>query len=178
MEHSPHLVGPGLSHLVLNVRDLDRSHVFYTAMLGFEQCGELEPGSTIGRMRFYRGDPSHHHHIALVQTLESAEPPTPWAMNRTTVGINHIALNYPSREAFLARVQHLVDNNVEIAQRGNHGMTHSAYVEDPDGNGIEVLYDVPQTAWEGDVNAALNYWEPLPREGQEALVDTTDYVKF
>lgn len=175
---SEHLVGPGLSHLVINVRDLDVSHAFYTDVLGFTQCGELGQPNRIGRMRFYRGDDSHHHHIALVQTLEETEPATQWSMIRTRVGINHIAFNYPTRESFLARVEHLLQLGVPILQRGNHGMTHSAYIEDPDGNGIECLYDVPAYAWEQNVDAALNFWEGLPREGDEALDDPTDYRVF
>ena len=57
-------------------------------------------------------------------------------------------------------------------------MTHSAYVEDPDGNGIEVLYNLPDEVWSGDVNAALNHFEVLPLDGPEALVDDTNYVAF
>ena len=44
--------GPHINHLVLNVRDIEASHRFYTEMLGFEQCGELTHTMT---MRFYRG---------------------------------------------------------------------------------------------------------------------------
>jgi catechol-2,3-dioxygenase len=178
MSDSPDLVGPGISHIVLNVRDLDRSHEFYTAALGFALCGELDTGNRIGQMRFYRGDPSHHHHIALVQTLETSDEPRPWQILNTHTGINHIALNYPSRDAFLARIRHLQDVGVEFIQRGNHGMTHSVYVQDPDGNGIEVLYDVPSDVWEGDVNAALNYFEHIPLTGEAALHDSTDYRVF
>jgi catechol 2,3-dioxygenase len=68
--------------------------------------------------------------------------------------------------------------DVEFLVRGNHGMTHSAYIADPDGNGIEVLYDVPKEAWEGDVNAALNHFDVLPADGPETFEDTTDYVRF
>jgi catechol 2,3-dioxygenase len=67
---------------------------------------------------------------------------------------------------------------IKTALRGNHGMTHSAYVVDPDGHGIEVLYDLPKDVWEGDVDAALSYFEPLPPEGPESLRDSTDYVRF
>ena len=50
-------------------------------------------------------------------------------------------------------------------------MTHSVYINDPDGHGIEVLYELPREQWEGDINAALNYAEVLPTEGADALVD-------
>ena len=54
----------GLNHLVLNVRDIEASHHFWTEMLGFRQVGAL------GRMRFYSGERDgrlHHHDIALVE---------------------------------------------------------------------------------------------------------------
>lgn len=171
--------GPRLGHLVFNVRDIEASHRFYTEALGFEQCGELGEGNRMGIMRFYRGDPDYHHHLALVQTTEPvAEAPRPWVILNTHVGINHLALAYPDRAAFLARLKILRDVGVPFIQRGNHGMTHSVYVADPDGNGIEVLYDLPAEVWEGDVNAALNYFEHMALDGEDALVDPTDYKRF
>ncbi len=73
---------PSINHLVLNVRDIDRSHRFYTEVLGFEQCGDLTHTMT---MRFYRGDPSHHHDLALAQieNPDRVPPPEPWAMAPT-----------------------------------------------------------------------------------------------
>ena len=54
--------GGAVSHLVLNVRDIEASHHFYTELLGFEQCAELKHTMV---MRFYRGNESHHHDFAL-----------------------------------------------------------------------------------------------------------------
>jgi hypothetical protein len=51
-------------------------------------------------------------------------------------------------------------------------------VRDPDGNSVEILYDLPAEVWSGDVNAALNYFEVLPGEGPGALQDDTDYHRF
>ncbi len=167
--------GGAISHLVLNVRDIDASHRFYTEMLGFEQCAELKHTMV---MRFYRGNESHHHDFALVQVPdgESMGEPDRWSMEPKRVGVNHIAIGYPDRESWLMELEHLKANGVEFIVRGNHGMTHSAYIADPDGYGIEVLYDLPEEVWEGDVDAALNYFEYLPPE--EELEDTTDYQKF
>jgi catechol 2,3-dioxygenase len=167
--------GASVSHLVLNVRDIEASHHFYTELLGFDQCAELTHTMT---MRFYRGNESHHHDFALVQVADpdSAGPPEPWSMEPRRVGVNHIAIGYPDRESWLSELEHLKANGVEFIVRGNHGMTHSAYIADPDGYGIEVLYDLPEEVWSGDVDAALNYFEYLPPE--EALEDTTDYQRF
>jgi catechol 2,3-dioxygenase len=169
---------PAVSHLVLNVRDLNASHEFYTEMLGFEHCGTLHSDQV--DMRFYRGDGEHHHDIALVQMRnpESAPPVVRWKMFPEAAGIVHIALAYGTREAWLAQLEHLQAKGVEFLVRGNHGMTHSLYIADPDGNGIEVLYDLPSEIWQGDVDAALSYFENLPREGEDALQDSTDYPVF
>lgn len=176
------MTGPVLQHLALNVRDIEASHRFYTEVLGFEHCGTLELPQTSGiHFRFYRGEDSRHHDLALVQAPDMSKIPaadTKWSMFANRAGINHIAICYPDREAFLARLERLRKSGVEFRMRGNHGMTHSVYVSDPDGNGVEVLYDLPSEVWERDVNAALNYWEPVPLEGDAALQDSTDYHRF
>ncbi|MFN8021483.1 MAG: VOC family protein [Acidimicrobiales bacterium] len=172
--------GPAFQHLALMVRDIEASHRFYTEALGFEQCGRLTtvPGVDF---RFYRGAPDRHHDVALVQAPDpSPFPPadTAWDMFANKVGINHIAVCYPDREEFLDRLRILQDLGIEFRQRGNHGMTHSVYVSDPDGNGIEVLYELPEELWLGDVDAALNHWENLPLEGEGALADPVDNPTF
>jgi catechol 2,3-dioxygenase len=173
--------GASVSHLVLNVRDIEDSHRFYTEVMGFEQCGTFENERLPDvDMRFYRGSAAHHHDLALVGLRDpSAVPgPEPFALFANRPGINHIAISYPDRDAWLGQLAHLQECGVTFHVRGNHGMTHSAYISDPDGHGIEVLYDLPPDVWEGDVNAALNYFEPLPNEGPGALEDTTEYHRF
>jgi catechol-2,3-dioxygenase len=170
--------GPVVQHLVLRVRDIEKSHLFYTEILGFEKCAALDPAVYPWTMYFYRGSPDHHHDLALAQLDDPATAPAaemPWQMFGKTPGIDHIAIRYPGRDEWLSQIEWMKSQGVEFLVRGNHGMTHSAYVQDPDGNGIEVLYDVPAEAWSGDVNAALNHFDPLPLD---SLDDTTDYVHF
>ena len=173
--------GAAVQHLVLRVRDIEKSHRFYTEILGFEQCGELDRGKFGQQMRFYRGDAGHHHDLALAQLAEpetAPAPESPWRMFGRTPGIDHIAIRYPDRESWMSQLAWMQANGVEFRVRGNHGMTHSAYIEDPDGNGLEILYDLPAEVWEGDVNAALNHFELLPLDGEGSLEDPTDNVRF
>jgi catechol 2,3-dioxygenase len=96
---------PSVNHLVLNVRDIEASHRFYTEGLGFEQCGTLHtPVAPDAVMRFYRGHPNHHHHIALIQIPDpSSAPPVPeWAIFTNHPGLAHLAIGYDSREEWLA----------------------------------------------------------------------------
>ena len=97
-------------------------------------------------------------------------------MSDSTVAINHVAITLPDRDAWLQQIAFLQSKGVQFHRRINHGMTHSVYISDPNGYGIEVLYELPRDVWGGDIDAALNYAESLPTEGAEALVDETDNV--
>ncbi len=181
-----HAVAPtGVNHIVLNVSDIERSHRFWTEILGFEQVGELHPTDKRPNppsMRFYsghaRGDVNHHD-IALVETAtnEADSDPAP-TLHSDRPGLNHIAITWPDREAWQQQLAFMQSHGVEFLSRVNHGMTHSVYVADPDGHGIEVLYELPADVWQGDIDASLNYAERLPTEGEAALIDSTDNPVF
>jgi len=171
----------GINHLVLNVRDLEESHAFWTEIMGFKQVGELHPRPERPdppKMRFYSGDHSgklNHHDLALVE-MPNLPPPPAWDMFNSPMAINHVAIALPDRETWLQQLAFLQSKGVKFQRRVNHGMTHSLYITDPNGYGIEVLYELPREVWEGDIDAALNYAERLPTEGEAALVDETNDV--
>ena len=166
----------GVNHLVLTVSDLERSHRFWTEIIGFRQVGELAPHPDDQRpmtMRFYAGSGGNHHDLALQQ---QGDPPSPLpsgdvAMRGLRPGLNHIAVEYPDRETWLRQIHFLQERGVPFQARVNHGMSHSVYITDPDGNGVEVLYTLPPAQWQGDINSALNYLQRLPTEGPESLID-------
>ncbi len=167
----------GVNHVVLNVHDIEESHAFWTEIVGLRQVGTLHPDPATGRhlaMRFYSGDhggrPSHHD-LALVENRNL--PP------RTTGGdplaapnaINHVAIAMPDRDSFVRKLAELQEKGVRFHRRVNHGATHSVYIQDPNGYGVEILYELPRALWEDDIDAALNYLERLPTEGAGALQD-------
>lgn len=170
----------GINHLVLNVRDLEESHRFWTEIIGFRQVGELKPTPQRPhppKMRFYSGDrggQTHHHDIALVENRDLPAPPADWSMFGMPLAVNHIAITLPDREAWSRQLAYLQAKGVKFDRRVEHGMTHSLYIHDPNGYGVELLYDLPREIWEGDIDAALNYVKVLPTEGAEALVDGAD----
>jgi catechol 2,3-dioxygenase-like lactoylglutathione lyase family enzyme len=182
MEQGKPVTPRGLNHLVLNVRDIEESHRFWTEILGFVQVGELHATPqrpNPPKMRFYSGDHSgkmNHHDVALVENRDLPPPSREWSMFGAPLAVNHIAIAFPDREAWLRQLEFLQSCGVKFDRRVNHGMTHSLYIHDPNGYGIELLYELPREVWEGDIDAALNYAEPLPTEGAEALVDRTDDV--
>lgn len=171
-ETASHPVTPtGLNHLVLNVRDIEESHRFWTELLGFRQVGVVPAGLgglRRGQIRFYSGERDgqlHHHDIALVDTPELPPP------GDAPTAISHIAIALPDREAWLRQLAFLQGRGVRFERRVEHGMTHSLYIRDPNGYSVELLYELPREVWEGDINAALNHYVAVPTEGSAALED-------
>jgi catechol 2,3-dioxygenase len=176
----------GINHVVLNVRNLEASHRFWTEVMGFRCVAELKPvpGRQRPKMRFYsglsaRGDVTHHDlALAEVPAGSDTDDGKTWSLMPGRVGLNHVAITWPDRESWLRQIAFLRAKGVPFLRRVNHGMTHSVYIADPDGHGIEVLYELPRAVWERDIDAAQNYSEQLPTEGAASLVDRTDNPVF
>jgi catechol 2,3-dioxygenase len=177
----------GINHLVLNVRNMEVSHRFWTEIMGFTCVAALKQipgGRQRPNMRFYSGIDAQgdvtHHDLALCEVPPSADSPSPeeWNLMPNRPGINHVAITWPDRASWLKQLAFLRAKGVKFHRRVNHGMTHSVYISDPDGHGIEVLYELPREVWEGDIDGAQNYAEQLPTEGEESMIDKTDNPVF
>ena len=177
--HGGPVAPAGLNHLVINVRDLAETHMFWTEMLGFTQVGEYRPRDAVGpqrKMQFYSGDHDGkltHHDIAF---MEVPGLPAPAADGTLVSAIGHIAIALPDRESWLRQLAFLQASGVKFERRVEHGMTHSLYIRDPNGYTVELLYELPRAVWEGDIQAALNHYVALPTEGADALVDNAENV--
>ena len=110
-EQSSLSIGPvtptGLNHLVLNVRDLEESHKFWTQILGFKMVGELHPKPerpNPPKMRFYSGEKnglSNHHDIALCENPNLPKPPEKFKLFGAPLAVNHIAITLANRDEWL-----------------------------------------------------------------------------
>lgn len=170
-----------INHVVLNVRDIEESHRFWTELIGFKHVGTVKPRPdrpNPPKMRFYSCDHGggrlSHHDFALVENPNLPAPPAEWSMFGMPCAINHVALALPNREAWLQQLAFLQSRGVKFELRVEHGMTHSLYIHDPNGYGIELLYELPREVWERDIDGALNFSVRLPTDGAEALADRTE----
>ena len=143
-----------LGHVVLYVRDLERSAAFYRDVLGFRQVWADGPGS-FPAAAFSSG--RTHHELLLIEVGPDAQP----IPAGRRVGLYHFGLKVGDsdedlRDA-LARVE---EAGVPIVGRSDHTVTHSLYVLDPDGNEVELYVDVPGQNWD-DPAAVLAPVKPL-----------------
>jgi catechol-2,3-dioxygenase len=124
-----------IGHVLLRVLDLERSKKFYADVLGFHVLEEdPEHGGTFMAL------PGQSHAIDLFQVKdqELAERQTPGAR-----GLGHIAFRVDSEESLREANAALSDHGVEITRTIDHVSQKSIYFNDPDGNTLEIYYELP-----------------------------------
>lgn len=145
--------GTGIGHVHLRVADLDRAIAFYAGVLGFTVQ------QRIGAEAAFLGAPlpdggTYHHHIGLNtwDSLGSGPPPT----GRT--GLYHAAILYPDRHGLAVAVARVLQAGYALTGASDHGVSEAVYLNDPDGNGLELYYDRPPAQW------------PRTKEGHLAMI--------
>jgi catechol 2,3-dioxygenase len=142
-----------LGHVVLYVRNLERSRHFYRDVLGWKEVGDAFAGKAAA---FSSG--RTHHELLLIEVGEDATP----IPSGRRVGMYHFGLKVGEtddelREA-LAACQAA---GVQIVGASDHTVTHSLYIQDPDGNEIELYIDVQPAVWKDDPQAVFAAIRPL-----------------
>jgi len=123
----------GIGHVLLRVADEEASKRFYCDVLGFE-VAEQDPEH--GGVFMTLGD--GFHAIDLTQAPEGAAQP-----EHGQRGLVHIAFKVASYPALRDAYTHLLDRGVTILRALDHICQRSVYFTDPDGNGLEIYYEMP-----------------------------------
>ena len=126
-----------LGHINIYVRNAERSRQWYEDLLGLHTYG-VRPG----RAAFMTADPENSHEIALVEVGENAPGP-----QKGQVGLNHMAWYMESLDDLKELYYRIKDRHIPIEQVSDHGHAVGIYIRDPDGNGIEVSYEMPREEW-------------------------------
>src|SRR6187200_47406 len=129
--------GVDIGHVHLKVADLDRAIAFYRDVLGFDLMQQL------GDQAAFLSAGGYHHHIGLNTWESKGGSPPP----RGTTGLFHVAIRYPDRAGLADALKRLVENQVPITGASDHGVSEAIYLNDPDGNGIELYRDRPREEW-------------------------------
>ncbi len=119
----------------LRVADLERSLAFYRDILGYQVHPD---GEKSVRLTSVPGS------LAQFQLDEVAGvTPKPWK----TAGLFHAAIRMPTRADLARTIQRLVDHKWPVPGMADHGVSEAFYLNDPDGNGLEIYADRPRNLW-------------------------------
>jgi catechol-2,3-dioxygenase len=126
-----------LGHVNIYVRNVERSHQWYEEVLGLHTYDYIP-----GRAAFMSADLNQSHEVALMQVGDDAP-----LQRKRQVGLNHMAWMMHSLEDLKEVYQRLKEKNVPIDHVSDHGISVGIYFRDPDGNGLEVSYELPRSEW-------------------------------
>jgi len=141
-----------LGHVVFYVKDLEQSLAFYRDLLRFQEVGRIFNGAaaalTSGRT---------HHELLLIQVGDAPGPP---AGRRR--GLYHIGIKVgDSLDELRAAKRELEEVGVTIDGMSDHTVSQSLYVQDPDGNEVELYVDADEAIWKNDPAAVVSPIKPL-----------------
>jgi catechol 2,3-dioxygenase len=127
-----------LGHINMYVRDPEKSAEFYRRILGLHTY-HVAPNN---RAVFLSADKSKSHEVALMSV--GADAPL---QQKGQVGLNHMAWMVDTLDELKVLYQRLKDDDVKLDHISDHGLSLGIYFRDPDGNGLEVSYELPCEKW-------------------------------
>lgn len=141
-----------IGHVHLKVSDLRRSLDFYCGLLGFELT------QMYGKEAAFISAGGYHHHIGLNTWFSKDAPPS----KHDSVGLFHTAVLYPQRKDLAEIYNRLRENNYPLTGASDHGVSEALYLDDPDGNGVELYWDKPKNIWPRKTDGSIDmYTKPL-----------------
>ena len=134
-----------VGHVHLKVADLDRAIAFYSGVLGFDVVARY------GTQAAFLSAGGYHHHIGL-NTWESlgGSPPPPGH-----TGLYHTAFLFPDRKSLANVLKRLAEAGHPLTGASDHGVSEALYLDDPDGNGVELYRDRPEADWPRNPDGSL-----------------------
>lgn len=134
-----------IGHVHLKVADLERALSFYRDLLGFQVT------MMYGAQAAFLSAGGYHHHIGL-NTWHSrgAGPADP-----RSVGLYHTAIVYPTRKDLAIVFKRLYAAGYPLTGASDHGVSEAIYLDDPDGNGVELYWDRPRELWPHQADGSL-----------------------
>ena len=127
-----------LGHIVLRANDINDSEEFYTNILGLHVTTRRPTGTMI----FMSAREDASHELALIKADD--------IQDSSTHSLAHFAWEMESLEDVKEIHRKCVAEGLEIRSVADHGVSLGFYILDPDGNEIEIFYEMPKSSWPKD----------------------------
>lgn len=134
-----------VGHVHLKVADLDRAIAFYRDILGFDLMQRY------GDAAAFLGAGGYHHHIGLNTWHSKGGTPSPDGHT----GLYHAAFLYPDRKSLATVLKRVTAAGIALQGAADHGVSEAVYLNDPDGNGVELYRDRAPEEWPRDAQGNL-----------------------
>ena len=100
----------------------------------------------------------YHHHIGLNTWHSRGAESAPV----NTTGLYHFAIVYPTRKDLAQTLKQLLESGYPLSGASDHGVSEALYLNDPDGNGLELYWDKPKEEWPVTADGSIDmYTEAL-----------------
>ncbi|MXQ14370.1 VOC family protein [Microvirga makkahensis] len=154
-----------IGSVALRVRDLEKMTAFYRDVLGLAVLERTGSQVRLGAGGFPLLALEHKPSATL-------EPPT-------SAGLYHTAFLMPSRKDLARWLVHVAVNRVPLAGFADHLVSEAVYLDDPEGNGIEVYSDRDPNQWKWSDGAVIMGTEQLDVDGILSLTNirVNDYAQ-
>jgi catechol 2,3-dioxygenase len=138
-----------IAQVRLEIADLDRSLDFYGGLLDMraDRDGDAAVLSSAA------GGPAF---------IELRARPGTRPRPEGVIGLYHFAILYPDRAALARTIGALIDNRWQFTGFADHGVSEAAYLQDPDGLGVELYVDRPRAFWPRDASGRLVMYTRAP----------------
>lgn len=134
-----------IGHIHLKVSDLDKALAFYQGLLGFQITQKY------GSSAVFISAGGYHHHIGLNTWYSKNAPSAPV----NTCGLFHTAILYEKRKDLAVILKRLLEAEYPLTGTADHGVSEALYLNDPDGNGVELYWDKLKEQWPFDPEGNL-----------------------
>ena len=122
-----------LAEAVLNVKDLTRQTAFYTQIIGLEILSQTKTEVVLGA--------GNKPLVHLTQTNREEAV-------KSSYGLYHMAILLTSREDLADVFKHIAELDYPFVGAADHGYSEALYLQDLEGNGIELYRDKPVAEWD------------------------------
>lgn len=126
-----------MGRVQLKVSQIERSVRFYSEVIGLKLLAQTEKTAEFG----VEGSGV----LLGIEEVPQAQIMRP----QSVTGLYHFAILLPNRTALGTTLRHLAETGISIGQ-GDHLVSEAFYMNDPDGNGIEIYADRPRSEWKKD----------------------------